>query len=336
MARVLVVGPGAIGADLAARMARRGHDLLVAARSPQTHAALERHGARTEDPDGHAVQAAVEVVPEPQPVQVDLAVLATPCTQAVEACRVWLDCLGADVPVAAVQNGVLGPRLHEAAGDRLVEVTVAYPAERVGPGQSRRTGPGGLILGPWPGGRDHPPSARAQEVLSSAASVTRSDNMQGVKWTKLLINSCITTLGVITGHRLGELLKHRQAREAFLGVVREGVHVGRREGVRFEPVNRFHPARFATPWPGRHVALRWLGRVYGGHRSSSLQRLERGRATEIRYLNGRIVAGGEEVGVRTPVNAALLERVLAIENGVEEPGLHHLGALEVPAGPFEG
>jgi 2-dehydropantoate 2-reductase len=48
-------------------------------------------------------------------------------------------------------------------------------------------------------------------------------------------------------------------------------------------------------------------------RSSMLYALERGRPPEIDFLNGEIVRRGAALGVPTPVSAALVEAVRAIE-----------------------
>jgi 2-dehydropantoate 2-reductase len=112
--------------------------------------------------------------------------------------------------------------------------------------------------------------------------------MLGVKWTKLLVNSCISTLGVATGQELGVLLRAPAAQRTFLRVVEEGFAAGRADGVRFEPVSGFRPRMFAARVPGRRLLLSAVARRYRRHRSSSLQSLERGRQTEVDYLNGHV------------------------------------------------
>jgi 2-dehydropantoate 2-reductase len=46
---------------------------------------------------------------------------------------------------------------------------------------------------------------------------------------------------------------------------------------------------------------------------STLQSLQRGRPTEIDYLNGEVVRLGAELGVPTPLNARLIELVHQVE-----------------------
>ena len=65
----------------------------------------------------------------------------------------------------------------------------------------------------------------------------------------------------------------------------------------------------------RHFLLRMLGFKYRRLRSSSLTSLQRGRRTEIDYLNGYVAQKGREFNVPTPVNDAIITMVKEIEAG---------------------
>lgn len=327
----LVVGPGAIGTLVAARLAQAGHPVVLAARDAPAAQRLAA-GLVAIDPSGAAVQAKVPTVSRPTELDAvpRMLVLATKCADAEAALAAWLPAVGEEAPVVALQNGVLGDRLKPIVGDRLVECTVAFPATLAGPGNSVQTGPGGFHIGPWPraSARDDPKEFKAvARLLADVGPVTGSANMAGVKWTKLAINSCITSLGVLTGLELGDLLRASRARRAFLAIVQEAHAAGVADGVRFEAVNGFRPALFATRWPGRGALVALIARKYRRHRSSSLQSLERGRTTEVDWLNGHIVATAREHGLAAPVNAALMAAVHAIEHGQRAPGPANLADL---------
>ena len=328
---VLVVGPGAIGLLAAARLADAGQEVLLAARDAAGAKALAA-GVSATGPDGQAVRARVGAIARPKDLAASprMLLLATKCADAEAALRTWLPALPEDAPVVAMQNGVLGDVLRPMAGQRYVECTVSLPATLTRPGHSVQTGPGGLHIGPWPraGPRDDPKAFRAVAgVLADMVPVTGSGNMQGVKWTKLAINSCITSLGVLTGLELGDLLQRRDARQAFLRVCEEAYAAGRADGVRFEPLSGFRPGLFGRPLPGRDALVRLVGRKYRRHRSSSLQSLERGRRTEVDFLSGHIVATARGHGLDAPVNAAVVDLVHAIEAGRTAPGPDHLASL---------
>jgi 2-dehydropantoate 2-reductase len=65
----------------------------------------------------------------------------------------------------------------------------------------------------------------------------------------------------------------------------------------------------------RHLVFRLLGFKYRRVKSSSLQSLERGRLTEIDYLNGYICSRAAEHGVPVPVNQAVVAMIKRIEAG---------------------
>ena len=58
-----------------------------------------------------------------------------------------------------------------------------------------------------------------------------------------------------------------------------------------------------------------------------LQDFERGRATEIDFINGYVVDTARQFGVNTPVNAAIVETVYAITRGQSVPDPTHLGEI---------
>jgi 2-dehydropantoate 2-reductase len=65
---------------------------------------------------------------------------------------------------------------------------------------------------------------------------------------------------------------------------------------------KFHPRPGAEDW-----------------RSSMAQDVVKGRRTEIEYMNGYTVQRGREVGVSTPVSAAIVEVVKQIDAGTLKP-----------------
>lgn len=328
---VLVVGAGAIGTLVAVRLAAAGHEVVLVARDRAGALRLEA-GLTAVAPDGTETQARMQVVWRPGDLAVRprLLVLATKCADAAAALAAWLPSLDEEAPVVAMQNGVMGDQLKALANERLVECTVSFPATLEAPGRSVQTGPGGLHVGPWPHAapRDDPKEFKAvARLLADVAPVAGSGNMQGVKWTKLAINSCITSLGVLTGLELGDLLRDERARRAFLAIVEEAHAAGRADGVRFEVVNGFRPGLFAARWPGRGALVALIARRYRRHRSSSLQSLERGRKTEVDWLNGHIVATARRHGMPAPVNAALVDLIHAIEQGKRTPDAANLSEL---------
>jgi 2-dehydropantoate 2-reductase len=71
----------------------------------------------------------------------------------------------------------------------------------------------------------------------------------------------------------------------------------------------------------------WLVEIlngYGDAKASMLQDFERGRTTEIDFINGYVVDTARQFGVNTPVNTAIVETVHAITRGQSAPDPDHL------------
>ena len=99
MARIAVVGVGAIGGVTAALLQQAGHELLLCTRRPMS-------GLSVEMPDGVVNVAATFVSDPDQAAEVDWVIVATKAYDVASAAK-WLERLCAKgVPIAVLQNGV--------------------------------------------------------------------------------------------------------------------------------------------------------------------------------------------------------------------------------------
>ena len=137
MARVAVVGVGAIGATVAAALQRTGgHELVLCARRDPGRVVVER-------PDGESVALEAPVVIDPAEVTpVDWVLLAVKAHQTVDAAG-WLTALcGAGTTVAVLQNGIDHvERVAPLAGDATVLPTVNWCPVEPADGGYRQRGP---------------------------------------------------------------------------------------------------------------------------------------------------------------------------------------------------
>jgi 2-dehydropantoate 2-reductase len=107
--------------------------------------------------------------------------------------------------------------------------------------------------------------------------------------------------------------------------MREAMAVAAAMGIKVEPGGggklnyyRFLEGSGALSQMKRDLLIRIIGFKYRRIKSSSLQSLERGRKTEIDYLNEYICARGRKHGVPTPINDTVVKMVKEIEEGRRE------------------
>jgi 2-dehydropantoate 2-reductase len=137
MARVAVVGVGAIGATVAAAVQDAGHDLVLCARRPLERVVVER-------PDGGEVVLRAPVLTEADGVGTAEWVLLAVKAHQTDGAAGWLRALcAAGTTVAVLQNGIDHvERVAPLVGEASVLPTVNWcPVEPVAQGRVRQRGP---------------------------------------------------------------------------------------------------------------------------------------------------------------------------------------------------
>jgi 2-dehydropantoate 2-reductase len=257
----------------------------------------------------------------PRGVSFDLALLVMKAQTVVEAARATVPLLEGWGYVVTCQNGIVEDAVGGAIGaGKVVSAMIGWGATMLAPGVYEKTGPGPIHVGEMDGDLSDRVRDLAR-VLEHVSPVVLSRNMRGTLWSKLAINSVITTLGALTGETLGQMLARRQVRDVALELYSEVVDTAEACGVELEwiyapPGILYLPRRASRLERAlKDMAARFIARRYGRLRSSMLQSLERGRPTEIDTLNGYVVERARERGVEVPVNERLVAMIRQIESG---------------------
>ncbi|MCM3881781.1 MAG: hypothetical protein ND807_16865 [Vicinamibacterales bacterium] len=293
--RFVVLGAGAIGGVVGARIGLLGHEVILLARGAHFEAIRDR-GLRVNSPGGtelvplHAVNRVADIHWRPH----DIALLATKSQDTPDLLTQLESVAPPELPIVCLQNGVANERFALRRFANVYGVFVWCPAEHLEPGvvDSWSTPATGILdVGRYPSGID-PLAERLAGVFREATfySEARADIMRS-KYRKLLMN-----LGNAVEALCGADARHSSLVErARL----EGVECLNAAGIPFvqedeEPVRREHGLRSGAI-EGRTRS--------GGSTWQSLQK--RSGSVETDFLNGEIVLLGRLCGVPTPVNAML-------------------------------
>ena len=333
-AAIAVIGAGAIGGVTAAALKTAGWDVTLVCKHKAIADLARTTGLSIGGIKGRQTVRldAVETIADLTAPQ-DLVLLATKATDCVAAAKDLLPFLKPDAVVVSLQNGICEDDLAAVVGrDRIMGCVVGWGASMVGPGQLEITSPGDFIVGSIDHQQDDNLSF-VQDLLDNVVPARISNNIMGELYAKLIINACINSLGVIVGVRLGQLLANRQVRRMFIAIMREAVDVADALGIEVEKGGGgkldYYTFLAGKGWVKnlkRHLFIRAIGFKYRRVKSSSLQSIERGRPTEIDYLNGYIVDQGRAKGVPVPINSAIVKMVKEIETGTRNVGYANLAA----------
>jgi len=288
-ARVAVVGPGAVGATMAAAVRRAGCDVMLCGRTPHERLVVEREGGATEIVAG-------PVLIDPAALTggaVDFVLVAVKAHQ-TEAAAPWLRALcGERTVVLVLQNGVeqralVGPHAHGAA---VVPAVVWSPSEVTSPGRVRVRDDPRLTL-------PAEPAARAVAALfdGSGVQIDLADDYATQAWRKLAINA-VAALMVLAGRRAA-IFRRDDIQPLARALALECLAVARAEGADL-------PDAVADELMTEFEAMpEDLG-------TSMLFDREAGRALEWEARNGVVVRRGAVHGVPTPVSDVIVPLLAA-------------------------
>ena len=339
MARILIVGCGAIGGLVAARLTEHhgaDHTIEALTTNDTIAQAIESRGLRTFGVEGETTTP-VCCVREPMG-KYDFVLLATQPPQVEDAARGVAAFLADEGAMVCFQNGLVEERVAAIVGnERVLGGVIAWGASMKEPGVIERTSHGGFAIGRFDGQED-PRSLELATLLEPIGPVDVERDLAGARWSKLAINCAISTLGTIGGDRLGALMKHRVVRRLALEIMTETVHVARAEDVKLRKVSgtldldwialRPEERRGGSPsLVAKHSLLLAVGARYRKLRSSMLYAIERGREPAVDFLNGEVVTRGARHGIATPVNAEAQRTVHAIARGEQPSSMDTLREL---------
>ncbi len=317
---VLIVGAGAIGGTLGALLARAGCDVVFLVRSREAAAKINKEGLTIRGVRGtFTTRPRAEAQPERLPGPFRAVMVAVKAYDLSTALRPVLSGIPDDCPVVSLQNGICIEELEGLVGrERAVGCAVGYGATMHGSAEMELTSEGEMVIGSRSTGAGKGVET-VRSLLSTVFPVTVSRDIFADLYSKLIINSCITTLGAISGMTLGWMLRRRLYRSVFINVIREAMAAAQAAAITVPPyagrLDYYAFLKGISPLDGlrRHLVLRLMGLKYRRLKSSSLQSLERGKPTEVDYFNGAIVRTARGHGIATPLNERLTAMVHEIE-----------------------
>lgn len=226
----------------------------------------------------------------------------------------------ADAVVISLQNGVgnVSVLRQRLPGRRVLAGMVPFNVIALGAGRFHRATSGDIVI-------EQDEAGTAAQLSVPHLTMRPTGNIVGVQWGKLLIN-LNNALNALSNLPLRQQLAQRAWRTLFADQMAEGLAAIKAEGIKPVASTPVPPA--LTP----HL-LRLPDAVFGlvlgrtmkidpEARSSMWEDLQRGRRTEIDYLQGVITQIAERHGQKAPLSARIVALIKRAEaEGKGSPGL---------------
>jgi 2-dehydropantoate 2-reductase len=288
MTDIAVVGVGAIGGVVAARLCAAGRDVILCVRG-------QFDGLLLEGPDG-TLKVTPPVVTSPDGVgPIAWVLLATKAHQTPGAAG-WLRALATTrTTIVILQNGVE----HEervrayANGATLLPAVVDCRAAKIGPGRIIQRTPAEIVVPATDAGRNF-----VALCEGTALRVHTTTDFATVAWRKLCVNVAGGAITALTDRTLG-IVRRPDVAEVARDLIRECIAVGRAEGAMLE-----------DELADGIVAAMMQGPEEAGTSMLADRRL--GLPLEVDARNGAVARIGARYGIATPLNKALTALLAAI------------------------
>jgi len=336
--RIVVIGAGAVGGYAGAHMAAAGHDVTLLDPWPDHVEQIKAHGMEifgmtprermTVKVDAMHITEA-QALAKQRPI--DIAFIAVKSYDTVWAATLIRQYLSASGCVVSMQNCINEEQVAGVVGwGRTLGCIVTggvgvdlYQPGHIRRGYEKRADITSFYVGE-PSGRVTNRAAEIAEILASVDAAKATDNLWGERWTKLCVNGMRNGVSAATGMGGNARDNHPAVRRICIQLGGEAVRVGQKLGYKLGQVGALPFEMLARAMEGDSASYGEIERLMteGGtgqaarsdyQRPSMAQDMEKGRRTEIEFMNGFIASEGTRAGLRAPTHEMLTRQVLRVE-----------------------
>jgi 2-dehydropantoate 2-reductase len=301
--KIVVVGSGAIGSLYGAFLSRlEDAEVILIGRNPHV-SAIQSKGLKIKGILGDHVFKLKAMKYASEIKKADLVIVTTKTYDTLTAAQSAKHLIDAGASMLLIQNGLGTEELVAKALNttRVLRATTCMGALRTSPGVVTATGCGLTEIG-----SRYPENYELVEKLAEMMKkvgfdVRASDNIEGVVWTKTLVNCGINPVGALTGLSNGEVYRNKALRGLIVRLVEEAVQVVDALGIELTTED---PVRYALG----------TAKATGDNINSMLQDLQAGKRTEIDAITGEVIRLAKELGIETPSSEAVYALVKALES----------------------
>jgi 2-dehydropantoate 2-reductase len=312
-----VAGAGSIGCFVGGMCAAGGRRVALLAR-PRVIQEIEGHGLRLtsfEGLDRNIASSQLTLSDNPSIFSDAGVVLVTvKSADTAEIADVIARHAPADAVVVSLQNGVgnVSVLRERLPGRRVLAGMVPFNVIALGEGRFHRATSGDIVI-------EQDDAATADRLSVPGLRMRPSPDIAGVQWGKLLLN-LNNALNALADLPLRQQLAQRAWRRLFADQMAEGLAAMKAEGVK--PVSStpipvsWTPHLLRLPDAVFAMLLGGTMKIDPEARSSMWQDLQRGRRTEIDYLQGLITGIADRRGLKAPLS----RRIVALIKSAEASG----------------
>jgi 2-dehydropantoate 2-reductase len=349
--KIAIVGAGAVGGYVGAHMVQAGEDVTFIDPWPEHVEQMRKHGLRVthakEIAEFTVTVRAMHVTDAQQLAKespVDIAFVCMKSYDTAWATMLIQHYLASGGYVVSLQNCMNEETIADVVGwGRTLgciasSITVNLPgAGHIHRGAGKHGAKHTVFRTGEVHGRITPRAKEVSRLVAHADSAKVTDNLWGERWSKLVANVMGNGLSACTGLPGGAMLQSDPIRRFSTRLGSEAIRVGQALGYQLEEILHLPAETIARAGEGDEASMRTCDQqrfsdakyTSSEQRPSMAQDMQKGRRTEIEFLNGFVVDEGVKLGIACPANAALTNIVKRVERGELKPDPKHITELRL-------
>jgi 2-dehydropantoate 2-reductase len=304
--KIAIMGSGAVGAYVGARLQAAGADITYIARGSHLQA-MQANGLQIQMPDKDLLLPQVKATDDPASVgHVDLVFFSVKLTDTVTAAQALTPLINSQTRVLTLQNGIDSvsmiskelPQAKVRGGVIYVSAVIDKPGVIKSPGGFHR------VVADKAGNDPVMAELGAWAAKCTALEVALVDDIERIIWEKFMGLAAFSGCTSLLRARIGEIFSHPESTAFLQQLITESVAVANASGqtVRTGMAEEYMKTLMAAP---------------PSFRSSMSEDLERGKALELPWLSGRVHQLGVQLGVPTPAHTAVYRGLVLKAQGLQ-------------------
>lgn len=309
--KFLIVGAGAVGAYIGAKMSRAGYDVTMHARGPHLKAMQEK-GVRVVSADDDFVARPRLVSDLKDAGTMDVVFLCVKAHGLPPLAAQLAPVIGPDTTFVSAQNGIpwwyfqgddgplAGTRLERVdpggvisqaiEARRVIGSLIYFATEISEPGVVKHNEGNRISMGEPDGSRSERIQAIAKALIASGLRAPVTTHLRSEIWVKILGNIAFNPISALTGATLAQILNHPDTTDLVRNIMIETEALTKKLGLELQIT----------------IEQRMAGAAkIGEHKTSMLQDLEAGRPLELEAITGAVLEIAERIGHPMPQTRAV-------------------------------
>lgn len=296
------MGSGAIGCLYGGLLSKIGENDVTLVGRPLHVDAIKTNGLVMKGVyDDHVVD--IKATANPKEIEsADLVIITTKSYDTSDAAESIRHLADGGTPIALIQNGLGTSTLISSllGTKKVVRATTCVGAIMTGPGEVTATGKGLTEIGSHFSGNEDLVDEISKILSIAGFDVKASDNIEGVVWTKTIVNCGLNPVAALTGLKNGEIHSNMGLRTLVIRLVEEAARVAAALDV-----------HLSTDDPVRYTL--GTAKATSENTNSMLQDVRSCKRTEIDAITGEVLRIARELGIDLPFNESVFALIKALE-----------------------